>query len=96
MLIGGKLETAKDTASKWVTNFSAGARLYYGKNDIRGYLQGEFDRKDTINTTAINLGCEFNISNGLWLDFAFNIDKDGNTLFKPVLNLKYGTPEKKK
>lgn len=98
-LLGGlKVETAKDDSSKWQTNFSAGARIFYGSNEVRGYLQGQYDYQDQSSSGYAALGCEFNITNGLWADFAltFSAEDGGSTSFKPILNLKFGTPEKRR
>lgn len=98
-LLGGiKVGTAKDDSSKWQTNFSAGVRIFYGSNEVRGYLQGQYDYQNQSSNGNASLGCEFNITNGLWVDFALTVtaDGDGNTSFKPLLNLKFGTPEKRR
>ena len=97
ILIGAKLGTAKDSANNWKTDWSAGARIFYGSNGCRGYIQAEYNRKDALDAGAINGGCEFSISNGLWFDAAitYNVANGATPYLKPVLNIKFATPEPK-
>jgi hypothetical protein len=96
LLLGGKL-TGKDSV-QWQVNASLGARFYYGTNQVKLYLQGEYDYKYNTNSLTGSIGCQFNITNGLWGEFAINLvmDSRGKVSYQPGFNLGLGTPEKKK
>jgi len=96
LLIGGKLGFIDST--DWQTNASAGLRFYYGSNNVKGFLQGEYDYKDKKNSATASLGCQFNITNGLWGQFSIDlvIDEKGKVSYQPGFNIGLGTPEKKK
>ncbi len=97
ILLGLKYEGAKDSINQWQSNLSLGFRFYYGANDVRGYVQAQFDRVNKENTGMADAGCEFTITNGLWANAgaSFKLLPDGNTSFVPQLSIKFGTPEKK-
>jgi hypothetical protein len=89
---GGLLDS-----TTWETNVSLGARLFYGGNNVKGYVQGEWDSKNQQTSFTTTLGCQFNISSGLWGQFALNfIIENGKTSFQPGFNIGLGTAEKKK
>jgi hypothetical protein len=96
LLIGGKIE-AQDSV-KWQTNFSLGSRLYYGSNDTKAYIQGEYKYQSNAGGADFGLGCVFNISNGLWGQAAINIviDAAGKVSYMPSFNIGFGTGDKKK
>jgi hypothetical protein len=96
LLLGGKLAFADSL--KWYTNYSLGARFFYGKNNTKVFLQGEFDRKDLVNSTTVTAGCQFNISNGIWGQFDINlvINSSGKVSYQPGFNIGLGNKEKKK
>jgi hypothetical protein len=96
LLIGAKLSFIDSV--QWQTNISIGQRLFYGSNDIKGFLQAQYDYKNKKNGFTASLGCQFNIANGLWGEFSLNLVVDGNgkLSYQPGFNIGFGTPEKKK
>lgn len=96
LLIGGKVELVDSI--KWQTNISIGERLFYGTNNIKGFLQAQYDHRDNSNGFTASLGAQFNISNGIWGEFSINlvIDGHGKLSYQPGFNIGLGTPEKKK
>lgn len=96
MLIGAKVEMVDSI--KWQTNVSIGGRLYCGTNDIKGFLQAQYDYKNKGNNFTASLGGQFNISNGIWGEVSLNlvIDGHGKLSYQPGFNIGLGTPEKKK
>ncbi|MDP4207236.1 MAG: hypothetical protein Q8928_00345 [Bacteroidota bacterium] len=97
LLIGGKLSMV-DSLSKWHCNVTIGARYYYGSNELRAFVQGEYRYEKDMSAASASLGCVFNITNGIWGQFAMNFifDNKGNVTYGPGLNISFGTPEKKK
>jgi hypothetical protein len=95
-LFGAKLGFVDSV--KWYTNYSLGGRFFYGKNNTKVFLQGEFDHKDLVNSTTITAGCQFNISNGIWGQFAINlvINSSGKVSYQPGFNVGLANKEKKK
>jgi hypothetical protein len=89
---------ARDDSGKWQTVFSLGVRIYYGKNQVRGYFQGQYDYQNNQNQGVADLGCEFLITSGLWADVAADLrsDSEGNVSFFPKLSVRFGSPEKKR
>jgi len=69
----------------------------YGSNNIKGYFQAQFGHQNNQNNFTASLGCQFNISNGLWGQFTINlvVDEHGKTSYQPGLNFGFGSPEKK-
>jgi hypothetical protein len=96
VLLGGKAAYVDSSTRQF--NASLGARLYYGSNQVKAFLQGEYDYKNNSNSLTASAGCQFNITNGLWGEFTINIvvDSAGKVSYKPGLNLGFGTPEMKK
>jgi hypothetical protein len=96
ILIGLKLGFVDSLT--WQTNFSAGARLFYGTNSFKGFIQGEYDDKNKVNNYTMTAGCQFNMSNGIWGQFAINISVNsaGKVTYQPGFNVGLGTGEKKK
>jgi hypothetical protein len=77
------------------SEFAVGSRLYYGSNQVRGYLQAEYQRNDNNNQGVFGLGFLFNVSAGLWAQAALNIIiKDGRALYSPGINIGFGSSEK--
>jgi hypothetical protein len=87
-----------DSAMKWNTNLSLGARYYYGSNEIRGFVQGEYRYINNGNGASASVGFVFNITNGLWgqLTMSFIVDKNGKVTYSPGFNIGFGTPQDKK
>jgi len=94
-LFGGKAGLIDSI--NWKFNYSLGARLFYGTNNFKGFLQGEFDYKNNINNLTFSAGCEFNVYNGIWGQFALNIviDSMGKLSWQPGFNIGLGSGEKK-
>ncbi|HTB99480.1 MAG TPA: hypothetical protein VK705_02240 [Ferruginibacter sp.] len=97
LLIGVKAER-QDSNMVWINNGSGAIRFYYGENNIKGYAQSQITWINTIPSITTSLGCDYNLSNGIWIDVAVNLvtDQYGNTIIKPSFNFNFGTPEKKK
>jgi hypothetical protein len=95
LLIGGKLGIVEST--KWQTTASIGSRYYYGSNNIKGFIYGEYGYSDKVNSGVAGAGCQFNITNGLWGQFSINlVIANGNVTYQPAINIGLGTPEKNK
>ena len=96
LLIGAKV--ALVDSIKWQSNVSIGQRLFYGSNDIKGFLQAQYDYKNKSSGFTSSLGCQFKITNGLWGEFSINlvIDEHGKLSYHPGFNIGFGTPEKVK
>ena len=96
LLFGVKVEV--DDSTKWVANGSIGARYYYGSNQVKAFLEGEYNYINNQNSGTVSLGCQFNITNGLWGQFSINgvIDNSGNISYNPNFNISFGTPDKGK
>jgi len=97
LLIGGKFGMV-DSLSKYYGSVAIGTRYYYGSNELRAFVQGEYRYENNKNAATASLGCIFNISNGLWGQFTMNFifDNKGNITYSPGFNISFGTPEKKK
>jgi hypothetical protein len=81
---------------KWNSTYSLGARCYYGNNEIKAYLQGEYNHLINQNNFTTSVGCEFNISNGIWGRVTLNlVDENGKLSYQPGFNIGLGTGEKK-
>lgn len=94
LLIGGKFSLV-DSLSNLRSNVTIGTRYYYGKNDLRAFVQGEYRFEKNMNSATASLGCIFNITKGIWGQFAMNfIFNNGNVIYKPSLNINFGTKEK--
>ncbi len=96
LLIGCKVALVDSV--QWQTTVSIGERLFYGTNNIKGFLQAQYDYKNKRSGFTASLGCQFNIANGLWGEFSINlvIDGNGKLSYQPGFNIGLGTPEKKK
>lgn len=96
LLIGCKFEMA-DSLSKWKPKISIGTRYYYGKNELRGFVQGEYSLINQLNSATASAGLIFNITDGIWGQLAMNFifDLKGNVTFAPGFNIGLGTTEKK-
>jgi hypothetical protein len=96
LLIGGKIAIVDSVT--WHTDISIGERLYYGSNDIKVFLQAQYDYKNKTNNFTASLGGQFNIFNGLWGEVSLNlvVDGKGKLSYQPGFNIGLGTPEKKK
>jgi len=95
LLIGGKLGFIDSTA--WQTTASIGERLYYGSNNIKGFIQGEYQYRNKMSSAVFGAGCQFNIANGLWGQFSINlVVAHGGVSYQPGINIGLGTPEKRK
>jgi len=97
LLIGGKFGMV-DSLSKWYRNVSIGTRYYYGSNELRAFVQGEYRYANNMNAATASLGFVFNITNGIWGQFTMNFifDNKGNVTYSPGFNVSFGTQEKKK
>lgn len=95
VLLGGRLSFVDSI--DWKTIYSLGVRYFYGSNNIKGYFQAQFDHQNNQNNFTASLGCQFNITNGLWGQFTINliVDENGKTSYQPGLNFGFGSPEKK-
>ena len=96
ILLGGKLGFVDSVT--WQTTVSLGERIFYGGNNFKGYLQTEYDYKNKMNSVTISAGVQFNISNGIWGQFAINlmVDGTGKVTYQPGFNVGLGSKEKKK
>ncbi|MDR3705236.1 MAG: hypothetical protein P4L28_04950 [Paludibacteraceae bacterium] len=96
LLIGCKFSIV-DSTSEWNKNFSIGTRYYYGSNNLRAFVQGEYKYEHKENGATASIGCIFNITNGIWGQFAMNFifDNKGNVTYSPSLNVSLGSTEKK-
>lgn len=94
LLIGGKLGFVDSTS--WQTTASLGVRMYYGNNNIKAFIAGEYVYKNKTSSAVASAGCQFNIANGLWAQFTINlVIENGNVSYQPGINFGLGTPEKK-
>ena len=96
ILIGAKVEFAD--SAKWQTNLSIGSRYYYGINEVKAFAEVEYNYINSTNGGIGSLGCQFNITNGLWGQFSVNavIDNKWNVSYNPSFNIGFGTPDKGK
>lgn len=96
LLFGGKLGMV-DFQSKWQSNIAIGARYYYGSNELRAFVQGEYRYENDKNASVVSAGCVFNIAKGIWGQFTMNFvfDHKGNVSYSPGINISFGTTEKK-
>jgi hypothetical protein len=94
-LLGANI-SVKDSV-KWQTNASFGVRFYYGSNNVKGYLQGQYSYQNSLSSYTASMGCQFNITNGLWGMFTINliVNNKGKVSYQPGINFGFGTPEKK-
>lgn len=91
-LIEDKLKKLKDL------EVSIGVRLYYGSNNLKGYLEYEnYFKSATSNVRKGSLGLETTISSGIWLSFSLGFSQTGDAkaLFTPAFNLSFAQPERK-
>lgn len=77
-------------------NFAVASRGYFGENGYKGFLEGDWQLGDEQlpSFTAI-LGGELNLTNGIWLDASFGIQRTGvgEAKFVSAMNLRFATPE---
>lgn len=88
LLMGCNFELV-DSSAQWLPKLSVGSRLYYGKNDLRYFVQAEYSHINQINDLTCSTGLVFNISAGIWAQFGLNLiyDFKGNMSFVPGINL---------
>lgn len=96
LLVGIRFEI-QDSLSVWQPNLSIGTRYYYGKNELRYFVQGEYGFTNRQNSLTASAGIVFNITENIWGQFALNLmyDFKGNLSFVPGFNIGLGTAEKK-
>ena len=90
--------TGNDGAGK-LTQLSCdvGARIYYGRNDDKGYFQVEADAQHSVLPAyKIGVGIETTLSGGIWFDCTLGLQKTGSqsAVFAPNLNISFAPPEK--
>lgn len=99
ILIGLNAQSTIDSlTNKSVANFNAGFRLYFGKSDFKGFIQGEGKYMDhELPAYDAAVGIETTFFGGLWLDFGLGIKKSGNAAvsFNPTINFFFANGEKK-
>jgi len=96
-------------ATSKIENFSnhklsVASRLYFGSNNFKGFLEGQFDYRslNTSNNALINLGTEMNIYDGIWINlnvgYTFNdvfTENNSSNLFSSF-DIRIQIPEKLK
>jgi hypothetical protein len=97
LLFGGKFGMVDSNSIRY-GNVAIGTRYYYGSNELRGFIQGEYKYEKNMSNITASLGCVFNITNGIWGQFTMNFifDNKGDIFYSPGFNISFGTPEKKK
>ena len=99
ILVGLRALVERDSDNvldRW--NGSVVVRGYYGKNDVKGFAEGDWDfRTHAFPTVTASLGVEFSVGNGIWVEgFAGLSTISGQgAKFTTGLNLRFGTPESK-
>lgn len=96
LLVGIRFEM-QDSLSAWQPNLSIGTRYYYGKNELRYFIQGEYGYTNRQNTLTASAGLVFNLTENIWGQFSLNLvyDFKGNLSFILGFNIGLGTAEKK-
>ena len=90
------MDDSKGNLNQW--NCSSGARVYYGRNDLKGFIQGETDlRQSELPIYRAGIGIETTFSGSIWFDFSIGIQKtgSGNASFAPAINISYASGERK-
>jgi hypothetical protein len=94
LLIGLKFAIADSVG--WRNKFSAGARYYYGTNATKAFAQVQFEHRTKADVTTASIGCDFNITNGIWGQVVFNfVNTNGTISYQPGFNIGLGTGERK-
>jgi len=98
LLIGANVLLLDDSA-RVLKNWSGGigARLYYGRNNIKGFLQAESDfQQSVLPSNKIGIGLETTFFDGIWFDLVLGEQKTGSqgATFTPSFNISYAPPEK--
>ena len=100
LLIGLNWQDSMSVATHQLLNsFNAGLRLYIGRSDFKGYIQGEGKYMDhQLPTYDAAIGIETTFFGGLWLDFALGAKKvgTGHWSFNPSINFSFANGEKNK
>ena len=89
------VDTGKTKTVVW--NSNTGVRIYYGKNDTKGFFTGELSVKQSaLPVHKLALGLETTFSDGLWIDFSLGLQKTGSqdAIFTPGINISYATGER--
>lgn len=76
----------------WTGRFSGGARLYYGSNSFRAFVQAQYDYANQLNTGTLTAGCQFSVIEKIWAQVTLNfVYQDDKTSFQPGFNLGFGS-----
>ena len=99
LLLGANTQLSDDeNGDMSVFNFNIGARLYYGRNNFKGFIEYEnytMDSED--NTNKAGLGLEVLVFGGLWLNFnlAWLKQGDDKATFTPGFSVFFANAEKR-
>lgn len=76
-LLGLNTNFLNDDSSNYM-NIGIPARIYIGTNMLKGFIEGQYQYKQKIETNNLimKLGCEYNLYKSLWIDFSAGIYKD--------------------
>ncbi|MCK4465079.1 MAG: hypothetical protein KAU83_05150 [Bacteroidales bacterium] len=100
VLVGGNLRVFKGyNNDKYYVEPSLGSRVYLGTNRIKGFseVQYTYNQYEGKSHFLLDVGGEFNISDGIWLDFYVGIDRNpasNVSEFISNFNFRYTLPEK--
>jgi len=96
LLIGAKVASVDSV--KWQTVVSIGQRFFYGSNNAKGFVQAQYEHRNKSNWFTSSMGCQFNVTNGLWGEFSLNlvVDGRGDVSLHPGFNIGFGTPERER
>ena len=93
-LNGGVSKNDKDELKK--SEGSLGVRGYYGTNNQKLFLEADIKvASEMFPSYSLNIGYEYNVTNGLWADISLGlIKKDGSKFVSSSsLNFRFATPE---
>jgi len=67
----------KEDGSKYM-NIGIPARFYIGTNILKGFIEGQYQYKQQVETNnlVMKLGCEYNFYKSLWFNFSAGFYKD--------------------
>jgi len=96
ILFSGKFELIDSTQTTY-PKIAASTRFYYGKNELRLFIQGGYEYINNISSGTAALGAVFKIYDGIWIYPILNFKYgDGNPVqFEPRVTLLFGMQKKK-
>src|ERR1035437_1950822 len=100
LLIGLNTQVKDDSTGQLNTfNGNIGLKAYYGKNNTKGFIQGESGfAKSELPVFKMGIGIETTFAESIWIDCSLGMTKTGGhqALFTPGINISYAPGGKTK